>query len=301
MPQGRQHQGCLRLPPHLPPHCPNCGDDHDASFRECRARPIPPPQPEVPPPSDEERSDAPSDSEEAMDMGDDGRPVPFTPKAPSTQTIHLSTPRPLQQSRDAPTTVNSLQPLGFIPSLIKNPRTTSHQGLALATNLTLVQHNSLGSWDVFLSLFSSLAQGPLADIVLLQDPSSSKGFLSSFAGFKSFASPVARPRVACYVSQKFLHKFAVPPFCPPERDDFMALDVFTLQGCFGTSFPRFTIGNAYARPLLPSLPSVSPESSLFELEHPYLVAGAFNIHYAATNPSRLLSSKEQRESVPYFE
>jgi len=40
-----------------------------------------------------------SDSEEAMDVGDDGRPAPCTPKAPSAQTIDLSTPRPLQ-SRD---------------------------------------------------------------------------------------------------------------------------------------------------------------------------------------------------------
>jgi len=37
---------------------------------------------------------------------------------------------------------------------------TSRQGLAPADDLTLVQHNSLGSWDVFLSLFSSLTEGP---------------------------------------------------------------------------------------------------------------------------------------------
>ena len=47
--------------------------------------------------------------------------------------------------------------------------------------------------------------------------------------------------------------------------------------------------------------SVSPESSLLHLEHPYLVAGDFNIHNAATDPSRLLSSKEERESARYFE
>ena len=63
--------------------------------------------------------------------------------------------------------------------------------------LTLVQHNSLGSWDVFLSLFSSLSKGPPVDLGLLQDPPSSKGFLPCYAGFKSFAPPVARPRVAC--------------------------------------------------------------------------------------------------------
>jgi len=38
--------------------------------------------------------------------------------------------------------------------------------------------------------------------------------------------------VACYVSQKVLHVFAVLPFFPPETEDFMALDVFTPRGCF---------------------------------------------------------------------
>jgi len=91
--------GCC---PTSPPHCPNCGDDHDAFSRECKARPVPPPQPEAPPPSDEELSDTFSDSEEAMDVGNDGRPAPSTPDALSALPIDLSTPGPLQQSRDAP-------------------------------------------------------------------------------------------------------------------------------------------------------------------------------------------------------
>jgi len=185
--------------------------------------------------------------------------------------------------------------------MIKKPYSNSRHGLAPATTLTLVQHNSLGSWDVFPSLFSSLTEGPPADIVLLQDPPSSKGFLPSFSDFKSFAPPVARPRVACYVSLNFLQKFAVFPFFLPETDDFMALGVFTPQGCFGTNFPRFKIGNAYARPR-PLYPhSVSPESSLLALKYSYLVAGDFNIHNAATAPFRLLSAKEESESAPYFD
>ena len=185
--------------------------------------------------------------------------------------------------------------------MIKDPRSTSHHGLAPATNLTLIQHNSLGSWDVFLSLFSSLTEGPsFVDIVLLQAPPSSKGFLPSFQGFKSFAPPIARPRVACYVSLNFLQQFAVLPFFPPESDDFMALDVYTPKGCFGQKFHRFRIGNSYAR-LLPTAPhSVSPETALLLFEFPYLVAGDFTIHNAASNPSRLLSSKEEKESALYF-
>ena len=185
--------------------------------------------------------------------------------------------------------------------MIKDPRLNSRHGLAPATKLTLVQHNSLGSWDVLLSLFSSLTEGPPhADIVLLQDPPSSKGFLPSFQGFKSFAPPIARPRVACYVSLNFLQQFAVLPFFPHESEDLMALDVYPPRGCFGLKFPRFRIGNSYARPLPPAPHSVSPETALPICDFPYLVAGDFYIHNAASDPSRLLSSKEEKESAPYF-
>jgi len=185
--------------------------------------------------------------------------------------------------------------------MIKNSRSTSRQGLSPATKVTLVQHNSLGSWDVFLSLFSSLTEGPLCvDIVLLQDPPPSKGFLPGFHGFKSFDPPLARPRVAWYVSLSFLQQFAVLLFFPPESDDFMALEVYTPKGCFGLNFPRFRIGNSYARPLPPALHSVSPQTALPTFDFPYLVAGDFNIHNAASDPSRLLSLKEERESDPYF-
>jgi len=185
--------------------------------------------------------------------------------------------------------------------MMNKPCATARQGLAPATNLTVIQHNSLGSWVVFLSLCSSLPEGPPTDMVLLQDPPSSKGFRPSFLGFKSFTPPVGRLRVACYVSQDLMRRFAVLPSFPPETDDFMTLEVSTPEGCFGTNFPCFTIGNAYARRLPPSPRSVSPESSFVDLEHPYLIAGDCNMQNAATDPSRLLSSKEETESAPYFD
>ena len=107
--------------------------------------------------------------------------------------------------------------------------------------------------------------------------------------------------MACYVSQEFLRRFGVLPSFPPETDDFMMLDVSMPQGCFGTEFPRFTIGNAYARPLPPFPHSVSPPSAFSDLDYPYLVAGDCNIHNAATDPLRLRSSKEAKESAPYFD
>jgi len=104
--------------------------------------------------------------------------------------------------------------------------------------------------------------------------------------------------VACYLSQDFLRMVAVQPSFPRETDDFMLLDLSTPQGCFGTEFPRFTIGNADTRPLPPFLHSVSPEHALLDLDHSYLVAGDFNIHNAATPPTWLLSSKEEKNPPP---
>ena len=189
--------------------------------------------------------------------------APSTPKAPPTQTVDLSTPRSLRHLMNDPAPPSGPQPAplarachrllplthAFVPVMIKNLSFTTRLGLAPANSLTLVQHNSLCSWDLFPSLFSSFAEGPPVDIVLLQVPPSSKGFLPSFCGFKSFAPPVARPRVACYVSQRFLQCFAILPFFPLETEDFMALDVFTPRGCFGSNFPRFRIGKSYGRPL----------------------------------------------------
>jgi len=108
-----------------------------------------------------------------------------------------------------------------------HPRPPSRFGLAPVESLTLIQHNSLSSWDVFLSLFSSFTEVPLVDIVLLQDPPVSRGFLSFFAGFQSFAPPIAKPRVACYVSQRFLLQVSALPFVSPDTKDFMALNIFT--------------------------------------------------------------------------
>ena len=81
----------------------------------------------------------------------------------------------------------------------------------------------------------------------------------------------------------------------------MALDVFTLQGCFGSTSPDCRIGNSYSRPLPPAPHLVSPESPLLDLEFPYLVADDFNIYNPAADPSRILSSTEERESAPHFD
>src|SRR6195952_3312173 len=173
--------------------------------------------------------------------------------------------------------------------------------LAPLTHLSLVQHNSLGSWDVFLSLFHSLTSGPPVDFVLLQDPPVSKGFLPGFPGFQSFAPPVSKPRVAIYVSLRLLSSFTVFPVCSHDAEDFLALDIYTPDGCFGTNAPRFRLASVYSRFLGREGHSVPPHVALQPFDFPYLVAGDFNIHNSASDPFRVTSASEDLASAPYYE
>ena len=169
--------------------------------------------------------------------------------------------------------------------------------------LSLVQHNNLGSWDVFLSLFNSFVGFSPVDIVLLQDPPVCRGFIPSFAGFKSFAPPGNNPLVACYVSLDFCKQYTLLPSFPPDVDDVMFVDVFTPGGCFESLAPCFRIGNIYSRTLNqpPPFHAVIPEVALENLDISYLVAGAFDIHNPAPDLLRVVSATEERALATYFD
>ena len=108
-PKGGNSRPISGCGPTSPPHCPNCGCDHDAFSRECLARPTPPPRPEAPPSDAKEHE---SNSEEDMDMGDDGGQAPSTPKATSASApaVDLTTPRPSR--RGVTPTGGATQPMG---------------------------------------------------------------------------------------------------------------------------------------------------------------------------------------------
>ena len=170
-----------------------------------------------------------------------------------------------------------------------------------AHQLTLVHHNSLGSWDVFLSLFGSFVGAPRVEIVLLQDPPSSRGFLPPFTAFKSFSPSLPRLKVACHVSLDFLSRYPTLPGFYDGFPDAMYLDVHTPDRCFGTSAPKFSISNVYARERSYHTRSIPPEVAFQQLDLPYLVAGDFNIHNPATDPSRIFSYSEELTFSPFHD
>jgi len=170
---------------------------------------------------------------------------------------------------------------------------------------TLVQHNCLGSLDVFLSLFGSftqLAQPP--SIVALQDPPVYRGKLPSFRLFSSLSprtSVGCKPRVAFYVYSSFLSTiFLLPRFF--DRGDVMALDLFTPNGFFNPSTTSFSIINSYStKGCLNNSRSVSPQIVFPLSSTPTLTLGDLNIHHPASDPRRAFKEHEIATSAPYFD
>src|ERR1700712_223214 len=82
-------------------------------------------------------------------------------------------------------------------------------------SLNIAQHNCLGSWNVFTSLFQSLAAHPVfISIIALQDPPVSKGLLPIFPGYTSFAPAVptsGKPRGAFYAHKSILGAVSLRP------------------------------------------------------------------------------------------
>ena len=139
--------------------------------------------------------------------------------------------------------------------------------------LSIAQHNSLGSWDVFLSFFNSFASAKCSpDIVRLQDPPFWRSRLSSFQNYTSFAPPAGsgrKPKVAFYVSTLLLAQATVlPAFF--DRPDVAALDLFGVA-LFGKSFSHFRILKIYNLwTKRTSQMTVSPLIAFSDLSHPTL-------------------------------
>ena len=167
--------------------------------------------------------------------------------------------------------------------------------------ITLVQHNSLGSWDVFHSLFNSFVGLPHVDVVLLQDPPSRKGLLPSFAGFKSFYPPTPKPAVAFNVSLSFLFLYTLLSVASPSSTEVLHLDIYTPKGCFGTPSSKFRLANVFSRSLPGYTKSVDPSEALPDVDFPCLTAGDFNIHNHAADPLRVISRCEEKATTHYFE
>jgi len=168
-------------------------------------------------------------------------------------------------------------------------------------SFSIVQHNSLGSWDVFLSLMNSFSQSASPPmIVALQDPPVRGGQLPSFSTYKCFHPSCPKPRVAFYVHPHLLNSVSLLP-AASTRPDLFSIDIFAPDGFFELQFARFRIINAYNL-RLKSVPfrSITPPNLFQDNPFPTMVVGDFNLHHAAADPLRTFDSKEYNLSHPYY-
>ena len=181
------------------------------------------------------------------------------------------------------------------------PESSSMQASSLPL-LSVIQHNCLESWDVFLSLFESFKETrTYPSVVLLQDPPVSQVYLPSFNGFVPLFPPVRKSRVASYVHLSFLACFSVLPRFT-DRVDVMSLDISSQKPVFGSSFHSFRLINAYTiNSADRRVHSVAPESLFPHTGLPLLVVGDLNIYNPLPDPLRAFSSQEVSSSTPYFE
>jgi len=170
---------------------------------------------------------------------------------------------------------------------------------------TLVQHNCLGSWDVFLSLFGSFTQlAHPPSIVALQDPPVYRGKLLSFNLFTVFSPPTTggcKPWVAFYVYSSFLWTVSLLPWFFG-RGDIMALDLFTPDGFFNPSTTGFSIINSYStKGRSNNTRSVPPDLIFPSSPLPTLTLCDLNIHHPTSDPLRVHKEDEIATSSPYFD
>ena len=171
--------------------------------------------------------------------------------------------------------------------------------------LSIVQHNCLRGWNVFLFLFNSLKTTTLPPLfVLLQDPYVFHNQLPVFAGFKVFAPDISSgivTKVARYISSGLLHIYPILSLffdCP----DWMTLDIHILSRLFNSNHHMLRIYNSYmTNGTSSNTRTIAPDRMFIEHNFPYLVAEDFNIHNPLSDPLWHFSSKEIAISASYFE
>jgi len=170
-------------------------------------------------------------------------------------------------------------------------------------NISIVQHNCLGSSNVFQTLFSFFTSlESSAHIVALQDIPLGKNCPPVFRNYKRFFPPATdsyKPQVATYVHERLLSVISVLPLFF-ERGDLRGVNFHYPEGLFHSSHNLFRLYNAYSIPSGHTR-SVSPVHLFPLYDFPTLVLGDLNIHHSTSVPTRLLSDQDQFISSPSFD
>jgi len=216
-----------------------------------------------------------------------------TPRQPPRQGLHPPVPlkalgvlSPCRNQALLPPPPPVVYVLGMNNSL---PSPGRRQASSLSL-LSIIQHNWLGSWDVFLPLFESFKETIIyPSVVLPQDPPLSQAHLPSFNSVVPFF-PRWKPRVATYVHRSFSALFPVLPRWT-EMPDIMSFDVSSGKPVFGSCFRLLQLFNDYSINSADSrVDSIPPEPLFPDTGIPLFVVCDVNIHNLVTDPLHSFSS-----------
>jgi len=192
----------------------------------------------------------------------------------------------------APTDDNMELTMSTSPAPTQSPSPSQSFHYPGCLNLSIVQHNCLGSSNVFQTLFSFFASVESSPhIVALQDIPLWRNCPPVFPNYKCCFPPATdsyKPGVATYVHERLLSLISILPLFFEMRD-LMAVNFHSPEGHFDTSHNLFRLYNAYSIPSGHTR-SVSPVDLFPQHDFPTFVLGDFNIHHSASDPTRLLSN-----------
>ena len=186
---------------------------------------------------------------------------------------------------------------------MENFFTQSADSKAFFPSFPIVQHNCLGRWDVFLSLFHSFTMLPNPPLlVAIQDTPSRRSVLPTFPGFLSFATPPpGRPRVPIYVSRTLNQHLSCPTVFH-DSSEMLSVDVLSPEGLFGSPHRSLRVTSVYLLHTNPPPYHPIPPERLFSfLPYPHVVLGDFNLHHPLADPCRSLSERETTISARYLD
>jgi len=186
---------------------------------------------------------------------------------------------------------------------MQNSFTRYTDSRAVFPSFPIVQHNCLGSWDVFLSHFHSFTMLPHPPLlVAIQDPPSRRSVLPMFLGFLSSAPPPpSRPWVAIYVSRT-LNQHVSCSTVFYDSSEMLSVVAFSLEGLLGSSHRFLRVTSVYLLDTNhPPYHSIPPERLFSFLSYPHLVLGDFNLHHPLADPCRSLSEREFTISARYLD
>ena len=155
--------------------------------------------------------------------------------------------------------------------------------------LHVAQHNCLGSLLVFQLFFQdAVTSSRRPTCVLIQEPPLVRGSVPSFSGYISFHPPLSlgRPRVATYVDSAVARGLTVASR-PAPSPLLVEVTLSSPLGICTTSQKALRIINVYNLPraAASSAPRLTPSEIFPPGIVATLVAGDFNLHHYATDPT----------------